>query len=156
MRNPIVSAALITLAFAGQLWADDAADVRATIEEHYRAINGEEGEVRDASDVETITRHHLPDYTLFPWHGGMRREGGWRESAKRMGASVEFQSAANLRMTSFKTQIYGDVAVVTFYLVGTLGEQPVTNRVSSVWVKGDEGWREAHHHESPLRVSGVP
>jgi len=65
----------------------------------------------------------------------------------------------NMRMTHFKTQIYGDVAVVTFYLVGTYGEgdetRPVTNRVSGVWVKAGSEWKEAHHHESPLDPQGL-
>ena len=85
----------------------------------------------------------------------MLREAGWRDASKRMGATVEFQHA-NLRMTSFNTQIYGDVGVVTFYLVGTNDGQSVTNRVSAVWVYEDGVWREAHHHESPLEPDTGP
>ena len=151
MTTRITWAACMALClFAVPARSQDAVSLRSTIEAHYSAINGEEGEVRDPKDVEIIRGHHLPDFTLFPWHGGLLREAGWRDASKRMGATVEFQHA-NLRMTSFSTQIYGDVAVVTFYLVGTNDGQSVTNRVSAVWVYEDGVWREAHHHESPLR-----
>jgi len=137
--------------YAVPAWPQNATSLRSTIEAHYRAINGEQSEVRDAEDLVIITGHHLPDYTLFPWHGGLLREAGWRDAAKRMGADVEFQGAANLRMTNFRAQIYDNVGLATFYLVGTVGGQSVTNRVSAVWVHADGVWREAHHHESPLQ-----
>ena len=156
MLRLLVSLASLAAAFALPARADNIADVRATIEAHYRAINGEEGEVRDPKDVEIIRAHHLADYTLFPWHGGLLREAGWRDASQRMGATAEFQSNSNLRMTSFRAQIYGNVAVATFYLVGTLDGQRLTNRVSAVWVKTEGDWREAHHHESPLLAGGIP
>jgi ketosteroid isomerase-like protein len=74
-----------------------------------------------------------------------------------MGATVDF-GTLNVRMSSFNAQVYGNTAVATFYLVGTHtdGEKTrnITNRVSAVWVKTGGEWKEAHHHESPLRPSG--
>ena len=100
----ISTACTLLCLFAFQARSQDEASLRSTIEAHYSAINGEEGEVRNSQDLEIITSQHLPNYTLFPWHGGLLREGGWREAARRMGANVEFQAAANLRMTSFRTR----------------------------------------------------
>ncbi len=61
-------------------------------------------------------------------------------------------------MSNFNAQIYGNVAVATFYLVGTNTyggkTRNVTNRVTAVWVKDGNEWKEAHHHESPLLRSG--
>jgi len=59
-----------------------------------------------------------------------------------------------LYMSHFNAQIYGDIAVATFYLVGTHTLRDVTKngtwRVTAVWVREGDEWKEAHHHESPL------
>ncbi len=133
--------------FTGPAIADDADDVRATIERHYAAIY--------AKDLEAVGSHHLKDFSMFPSDGGVLWELDWREVSERMGTTFEF-AALNVRMSNFNAQIYGNVAVATFYLVGTsthAGEtRNVTNRVSAVWVKDGSEWKEAHHHESPLRA----
>ena len=125
--------------------ADDAADVRATIERHYTAIH--------AQDSDTTSSHHLEDFTLFLADGGLLIESGWAEALKRMGGTVDFP-VLNVLMTNFNAQIYGDVALATFYLVGTVTRdgktKDITNRVSAVWVKVEGVWKEAHHHESKL------
>ena len=80
-------------------------------------------------------------------------EAGTREASARMGANLDF-GTANVYMSYFNAQIYGDVAVATFYLVGThtwAGEtKHGTWRVTAVWVRKGNEWKEAHHHESPL------
>jgi ketosteroid isomerase-like protein len=126
--------------------ADDAADVRATIERHYTAIH--------AQNIDAIISHHLEDFTIFPSDGALLFESGWAEALERMGGTVDFP-VLNVQMSNFNAQIYGNVAVATFYLVGTAGEgdksRKITNRVSAVWVKTEGEWKEAHHHESSLR-----
>ncbi len=141
---------LITLtAFTGVAMADDADDVRATIERHYAAIH--------AKDIEAVISHHLKDFTMFLSDEGVLWDPDWAEVSERMGATVEFGNL-NVRMSNFNAQVYGKVAVATFYLVGTHtygGEtRDVTNRVSAVWVKDGSEWQEAHHHESPLMTRG--
>ncbi len=129
--------------------ADDSDDVRATIERHYAAIH--------TNDIDTILSHHLKDFTMFYSGGTVLWEPDWEEVSERMGATVDFGNL-NVRMSSFNAQIYGNVAVATFYLVGThtKGEKTrdITNRVSAVWVKTGGEWKEAHHHESPLQPGG--
>ena len=147
MKTLGVLVTLITLtAVTGAAMADDADDVRATIERHYTAIN--------AMDMEAILSHHLEDFTMFFTDGGVLWESDWEAASKRMGATVEF-GTLNVRMSDFSAQVYGNVAVATFYLIGThtFGGKTgnVTNRVSAVWVKDGGEWKEAHHHESPLR-----
>ncbi len=140
---------VITITFllfcSSQVVADDAADVRATIERHYAAIH--------AQDEEAVISHHLGDFTMFFSDGGVRWESDYAEVSERMGATVGLP-VLNVRMSNFDAQIYGNVAVATFYLVGTYTRggkvRDVTNRVSAVWVKSDRDWKEAHHHESPL------
>jgi ketosteroid isomerase-like protein len=128
--------------------ADDAADVRATIERHYAAINSQ--------DSDTTSSHHLNDFTIFPANGGVLEEADGEAVNERMGATRDFP-ALNVGMTNFNVQIYDGVALATFYLVGTQTRgsktRDITNRVSAVWVKVGGEWKEAHHHESQLLPS---
>ncbi len=129
--------------------AQDAASLRAAIERHYAAIH--------AQDLESVFQQHLPEFTWFSSDGRVLMEAGALEAAARMGANLDF-GTANVYMSHFNTQIYGDVAVATFYLVGTytrhvhLGRETKngTWRVTAVWVREGDEWKEAHHHESPL------
>jgi ketosteroid isomerase-like protein len=135
----------ILLAYSLPASADDAADVRAMIERHYAGINAQEND--------KVFGHHRSDFTLFGADGGVLWEAGFQETAERMNATVEF-AQLNVRMGNFSAQIYGDVAVATFYLFGTQTLRGETtslhNRVTAVWVKQGREWKEAHHHESPL------
>ncbi len=144
IRNLVIIITFL-LIWSPQVVADDAADVRATIERHYAAIH--------AQNNEAVISHHLGDFTMFFSDGGVRWESDYAEVSERMGATVEFP-VLNVRMSNFNAQIYGNVAVATFYLVGTYTRggkaRDLTNRVSAVWVKSGGEWKEAHHHESPL------
>lgn len=127
--------------------AQDAAGVRSAIERHYAAIHG--------NDIQTVLDQHLPDFTWFSGDGRLLFDWGEGNSAERMGTTMDF-GTINVYMNNFNAQVYGDAAVATFYLVhtGILGErdQPFqTSRVTAVWVKQGGEWKEAHHHESPLR-----
>ncbi len=148
MKNKLISACVFLGLLGSSLaLADDAADVRATIVRHYSAIH--------AQNKEAISSHHLGDFTMFFSDGTLLWERDWEEVSERMGATVDF-GAVNVRMSNFNAQIYGNVAVATFYLVGThtFGgkTRKVTNRVSAVWVKDGSEWKEAHHHESRFRA----
>ena len=144
-RLPYFAVLASIVGSASPILAQDAAEVRATIESHYAAIHAQDGE--------SIRQQHLPDFSIFWRDGGLLGEAGTRETAARMGASLDF-GTANVHMKHFNAQIYGDVAVATFYLVGTYarGDETINGqwRVSAVWVKEGGEWKEAHHHESPL------
>ena len=148
MKNKLISAyVFLGLLGSSLALADDMADVRATIVRHYAAIH--------AQDKEAISSHHLGDFTMFFSDGTMLWERDWEEISERMGATFDF-GTLNVRMSNFNAQIYGNVAVATFYLVGThtySGKtRHITNRVSAVWVKDGSEWKEAHHHESRFRT----
>ncbi len=148
MKNKLISAyVFLSLLGSSLALADDMADVRATIVRHYAAIH--------AQDKEAISSHHLGDFTMFFSDGTMLWERDWEEISERMGATFDF-GTLNVRMSNFNAQIYGNVAVATFYLVGThtySGKtRHITNRVSAVWVKDGSEWKEAHHHESRFRT----
>ncbi len=145
IRNLVIIITFL-LFWSPQVVADDAADVRAAIERHYAAVH--------AQNEEAVISHHLADFTMFPHDGGIRWESDWEEVIERMGATFESIPVLNVRMSNFDAQIYGNVAVATFYVIGTYTSgvkvRDVTNRVSAVWVKSGGEWKEAHHHESPL------
>ena len=148
MKNKLISACVFLGLLGSSLaLADDAADVRATIVRHYAAIH--------AQNMEAIRSHHLGDFTMFFSDGTMLWERDWEEVSERMGATFDF-GTLNVRMSNFNAQIYGNVAVATFYLVGTHTyggkTRNITNRVSAVWVKDGSEWKEAHHHESRFRA----
>lgn len=148
-RNIFVIAGL-SVCLSTPVTADDASDVRETIERHYAAIH--------ANEIESILSDHLDDMTMFLPDGAVLWEADWEEVTDRLGATPTF-STLNVRISGFNAQIYGNVAVATFYLVGTETRngsiRDVANRVSAVWVKNDDDdvWKEAHHHESPLSGS---
>jgi ketosteroid isomerase-like protein len=125
--------------------AQDAASLRAAIERHYAAIH--------AQDQESVLQQHLPEFTMFFSDGRPLLEAGFAEAAARMGSDLGFVTG-NVYMSDFNAQIYGDVAVATFYLVGTHARGGETRRgtwrVTAVWVREGDEWKEAHHHESPL------
>ena len=145
----ITLAAAVVSVSAAQAQQED--EVRAAIEHHYAAIHAE--------DTPTVIGHHRPDFTWFGSDGRVLMEAGSAEAATRMGATLDF-GTANLYMSHFNAQMYGDVAVATFYLVGTHawgGEtKNGTWRVTAVWVREGGEWKEAHHHESPLMGESHP
>ncbi len=144
-RLPYFVALAMIVGSSGPTLAQDAAEVRAAIERHYSAIH--------ANDLVVVFEHHLPEMTWFPTDGRVLLEAGAVEAAERMGATIDF-GTINVYMSHFNAQIYGDVAVATFYLVGPRflqGETTnSTSRVTAVWVREAGEWKEAHHHESPL------
>ena len=149
MIRKILLIAVLSISLSSPVIADDAADVRETIERHYAAIN--------ADQIESVLNDHLENMTMFLADGTVLWEHDWAQVSERMGATAVF-GTLNVRMSDFRAQIYGNVAVATFYLVGTETRdgkvRDITNRVSAVWVKSDGEWKEAHHHESPL-LGGV-
>lgn len=140
----------IALACSGPAYAQsqDAASVCAASERHYAAIR--------AGDMNAVREQHVPDVTLFPENGGPLLSL----------AKVQWEPDPSYRNTTYITQcsaqVYGNVGIATFYLVGsvTLGESwpppyeghtlSGTWRVTEVWVKQGNEWKEVHHHESPL------
>ena len=142
---PSSLALVLTTVAVLPLAAQDAAQVRAVIEQHYAAIH--------ANDLDAVFDHHLPEMTWFPHDGRLLYESGNDASAQRMGAVLDY-GTANVYMNHFNAQIYGNVAVATFYLVGprTVGgvTENIATRVTAVWVREGNQWREAHHHESRL------
>jgi ketosteroid isomerase-like protein len=119
----------------------DVASVRQAVERHYAAIN--------AGDENAVQQQHLPEFSHFSLRGGLLR------SSDEQSPYTQVPVTFNQRIRHFAAQVYGNVAVATYYLVGSVkfGEESLmgTWRVTEVWVRQGGEWKEAHHHESPLQ-----
>ena len=143
----IVIAASSTLAAPVQ--CQDAASLRSAIETHYAAIN--------TNDMETTASHHRADFTVFLFDGKLLMTGDDLAAAARQQVEPDF-GRSQVFISDFSAQIYENVGVATFYLVGTYTTADRvaegTWRVTAVWVNEDGTWTEVHHHESALRSGG--
>lgn len=132
--------------------SQDAAAVCSMAERHYAAIR--------AGDMNTVIDQHLPEFTFFVADGGLlwsfRSLDQQRTEIQEM--SPDFTSRTYVRHCS--AQVYGNTGIATYYLVGSVAiggnTQTGTWRVTEVWVRQGNDWKEAHHHESPLLGSVRP
>ena len=122
--------------------------IRAT-RAHFDALN--------AGDVEAHLRHHAAEKTFYGSHGeSLRVYHSLDEQRQAMSTTKHsgFQSLQEL--SDIQVQRYGNVAVVTCYVTGTitLGDgsppQAVRERRTAVLVKQGRDWKEVHFHSSPL------
>jgi ketosteroid isomerase-like protein len=150
-----IGAVTLALVYSGEAVAQsqqDAAAVCAVAERHYAAIR--------AGDVNAILQQHLPEFTFFTSDGGLlwtfRSLDQQRTEFQEMAPS--FTSKTYIRHCS--AQVYGNTGIATYYLVGsvTIGGNTTSGtwRVTEVWVRQGNEWKEAHHHESPLLASVRP
>lgn len=149
---------LIILAFSTQaVQAQDASSLKEAIIAHYKAIN--------TGESESVSEQHRPDFTIFFRDGTMLVAREDIEVANQVGFSSgngdsdnNEGSGANVIPYNFTAQIYDNVGLATFYLWGTYGSGEEKEegmwRVSAVWIYEDGAWKEAHHHESPVKIGG--
>ncbi len=141
--------------------ADDVADVKAAVRQHTGNTN--------TGNVDGFVDQHLPGHSAFgPTGAPRRRSNSIEEERKRVQA--EFDAArqrdpsrtsvrafSKVEVKDLEVRVYGTTAIATAYLAGinTFPDgrtEPLTLRLTSVWVKQDDGqWKEAHDHLSELR-----
>lgn len=129
----------------------EARSVCAASEKHYAAIR--------ASDVAAVLQQHAGEFTMFGSDGGLL----WSfqstdQQRTEFAATPDYASRTYIRHCG--AQVYGNVGVATFYLVGSVTAAGKTAsgtwRVTEVWVKQGGDWKEVHHHESPLVAAAEP
>lgn len=141
---------LLTLGSTTDLRAQAADEVESAVRAHYAAIN--------AGDMHTAAGHHAAEYSLFFIDRGERSRYTTREAQL-----AEFSSMAeegletDWEIEDLQVDIHGDenVGIATFYVTGTVAfpgmvAEDGTWRVTEIWVKHDDGWREVHAHMSPM------
>jgi len=147
--RPLVVLLALAVVFGSPVFAQgaqDAASVCAMAERHYATIR--------AGDMNAVVAQHLPEFTFFVADGGLL----WsfrsldQQRTEIPEVSTNFVSKTYLRHCS--AQVYGNTGIATYYLVGSVsvGDRTETGtwRVTEVWVRQGNEWKEAHHHESPL------
>jgi len=143
-----ISLGVVALLFAGAAPGQDAGAVKTAVESHWAAIN--------KGDFATIAAQHTPDFSGFFADGGVLLA---FESADSQRHAIEAFVASgyktNWSIRHLEISMYGNTAVATLYLVGSQTQpgrsaQQGTLRVSEVWVKQGNEWKEAHHHDSWL------
>ncbi len=126
--------------------AQDADEVKAVTLEHFALLN--------AGDVAAHIQQHLPGGSNFD-------DGVWEE-----GKSLEDQIASlqedfdagvkvDITVRDLKVKVYGDAAVVTCYLDGTLTSpdgtaEEFTAARSAFLIRQEGRWLEAHRHISTV------
>ncbi len=146
--------ALTTLLAVGMLattfaMADDSDDVKAAFLNLFTTLR--------AHDSQSMGQYYMPDYTDFGRGGGLLiRTATPEEKAKAR--QVLFDTVnITLQPRNVEVQVYGNTAVVTAYLIGSITPPNnetirVNDRRTGVWVKQGGTWKEVHMHQSPIRL----
>jgi ketosteroid isomerase-like protein len=146
--------ALTTLLAVGMLattfaMADDSDDVKAAFLNLFTTLR--------AHDSQSMGQYYMPDYTDFGRGGGLLiRTATPEEKAKARQALFDAVNIT-LQPRNVEVQVYGNTAVVTAYLIGSITPPNnetirVNDRRTGVWVKQGGTWKEVHMHQSPIRL----
>ena len=107
----------------------------------------------NAGSIEQIERRLALQHNRFPGEGGFLTS--FIDASELRGA---FQSGwkLNFKVDNLETAVYGNTAVATFFMSGTITPPNGTPRPdgpwrsSFVWNKQDGAWRLVHSHQSPV------
>jgi ketosteroid isomerase-like protein len=129
--------------------ADDAGDVKAAFLSHFTMLR--------THDSQSMAQNYMPDYTNFGRGGGLLIRTATPEEMGKARQAVFDSVNITLQPRNVEVQVYGNAAVVTAYLVGSItppnGETiRVNDRRTGVWVKQGGKWKEVHMHQSPIRL----
>ena len=128
--------------------ADDADDVKAAVLGYFAAIS--------TGDANSQTRYHMPEYSSFgPGGGLLESQHSLEEQRNRFQADRDAGQRLNLQVRHLDVRVYGDAAIVTSYVVGTITTTDGTtiqsrDQRSGMWIKQGGQWKEAHRHNSPI------
>ncbi len=128
--------------------AQDVEAIKAVTLAHFAVFN--------AGEPAAHVGHHLPEHSFFEAGGGLLEEfDSLEEEENNLQADFAAGLKFNLQLRHLKVKVYGNTAVVTGYVVGTVtspdaGTEQVTNRRTAVLIKQRGQWREVHTHSSPL------
>ncbi len=147
--------ALTTLLVVGMFlmpvtMADDADDVEAVVREHFATLNA-------GDQVAHMQQHHMPAYNRFSLNGLRQHFDSVEEQKQQIQTVFDQGSKYNLRLTDVEVNIYGDSALLSAYLVGSIlrpngNTVQRTDRYSAMLVKQGGQWKAVHAHTSALRT----
>ena len=137
---------LTTVARAG-----DVEDIKKATLEHFVTFN--------AGNAAAHTAHHLKGHTGFGPNGGLLDVNeSLEEEKKNLQADFDAGLKFNLNVKHLDVKIYGNTAVTTCYIVGsvtTLNGKvvQVRDRRTAVLIKKGKKWMEIHVHGSPITTA---
>jgi len=127
--------------------ADDVDDVKAAVLDYFAAIS--------AGDADSQARYHMPEYSAFgPGGGLLESQHSLEEQRNSFQAAYDAGQRLNLQVRHLDVRVYGNAAIVTAYVVGTITTPDGTtiqsrDQRSGMWIKQGGQWKEAHRHNSP-------
>jgi ketosteroid isomerase-like protein len=148
MKAMILTVLVLAVVTNVSLLADDAEDVRQATLKHFDALN--------KGDVAAHIAGHAPVRSVFNLDGGPLKEYTTLEAqADVLRARFQAGYKSKQEIRDIKVSLYGNVAVVTGFVVGSVidngATMPVNERRTAVLVKQADGrWLEVHQHSSPL------
>ncbi len=128
--------------------ADDVDDITKATLEHFATLN--------AGNAAAHVQHHAVVHRTFGREGGLLEEVDSPEKEKNsLQAQFEAGFKTNLQLRHLQVKVYGNMAVVTGYMVGTVtspdgGTQEVADRRTAVLIKQNGQWKEVRLPSSPL------
>ncbi len=137
---------LTTVARAG-----DVEDIKKATLEHFVTIN--------AGNVAAHIAHHLQGHTGYSPDGGLLEVNeSLEEEKKSLQADFDAGLKFNLQVRHLDVKVYGNTAVVTCYLVGTVTNtdgttDQVRDRRTAVLIKKGKKWKEVHTHISHIMTA---
>ena len=155
MRQPMTMIMLGLGIAMTAVFADDAEDVKAAYVRHITLSR--------TGQVDAFLEQHEPGHTAFGPNAdllsrfdSLEDEKKFRQAAARRVNPEDFDSQSVSQLVRhMEVQVYGNAAVLTTYLQGSIRlpdgtQRPGTRRVTSVWIKQNNRWTEVHDHMSPL------
>ena len=131
-------------------FADDVDDATAAVEAYFSSLN--------AGNVDAWIELFAEGHTTFEGAGGMLERTDLLEEQRRVRqAGVDAGLTRNLAGRHIEVEIYGQTAVATNYVVGTLTPpggtpQQILRRRTAVLVKQGGQWKIVHRHISSLTL----
>lgn len=127
--------------------AQEADAIKAATLEHFAVLN--------AGDAAAAMQQHLPGTSIFPADGLLEEYDSREDQIASLQAKFDAGLKFDLTVRDLTVTVYGDAAVVTAYVVGTVTSPDgitteVIRRRSAFLVRRGDRWLEAHHHTSPL------
>ena len=129
--------------------ADDVADIKKATLDHFATLN---------NNAEAHIQDHLAGNTAYAADGGFLDSSSLEEQEAAMKTEYDSGVRIDLNPLHIGVQLYGNAAVVTCYLVGTVTDtdgtvEQVTDRRTAVLIKQGGKWLEAHTHASHMAVA---
>ena len=136
----------LILAASTSAMADDVADIKATMEEHFMTFK--------TGDAAGHVAHHVAGASSFnPDGGALTVSGSLEDATAELQADFDEGNKFDFQLEDLDIAVYGDTAVVTSLLTGTATlpdgtTVKVKNRRTAVVVRDGSEWKEVHTHIS--------